>query len=102
MRLAVSVTNSAHRKSLVPDDPYVTISEAPAWEALEKLAVNPSKIRALHLSRCLRFARSAAKRKSAAMACVQREKRGLHSRDGFADGSECCLRFERWQHISWR
>jgi 4-aminobutyrate aminotransferase-like enzyme/Ser/Thr protein kinase RdoA (MazF antagonist) len=38
MRLAVSVTNSSHRKSLVPDDPYVTISEAPAWEALEKLA----------------------------------------------------------------
>ncbi len=38
MRLAVSVTNSAHRKSLVPDDPYVTVSEAPAWEALEKLA----------------------------------------------------------------
>jgi 4-aminobutyrate aminotransferase-like enzyme/Ser/Thr protein kinase RdoA (MazF antagonist) len=42
MRLAVSVTNSAHRKSLVPDDPYVTISEAPAWEALDKLgAVHP-------------------------------------------------------------
>ena len=38
MRLAVSVTNSAHRKSLLPDDPYVTISEAPAWEALAKLA----------------------------------------------------------------
>ena len=38
MRLAVSVTNSAHRKSLVPGDPYVTISEAPAWHALEKLA----------------------------------------------------------------
>jgi len=38
LRLAVSVTNSAHRKSLVVDDPYVTISEAPAWEALEKLA----------------------------------------------------------------
>ena len=38
MRLAVSVTNSAHRKCLVPDDPYVTISEAPAWEALEKFA----------------------------------------------------------------
>jgi 4-aminobutyrate aminotransferase-like enzyme/Ser/Thr protein kinase RdoA (MazF antagonist) len=42
MRLAVSVTNSAHRKSLVPGDPYVTISEAPAWEALEKwAAVHP-------------------------------------------------------------
>jgi 4-aminobutyrate aminotransferase-like enzyme/Ser/Thr protein kinase RdoA (MazF antagonist) len=38
MRLAVSVTNSAHRKSLVSDDPYVMISEAPAWEAIEKLA----------------------------------------------------------------
>ncbi len=38
MRLAVSVTNSAHRKSLLPNDPYVTVSEAPAWEALEKLA----------------------------------------------------------------
>ena len=38
MRLAVSVTNSAYRKSLVADDPYVTVSEGPAWAALEKLA----------------------------------------------------------------
>ena len=38
MRIAVSVTNSAHRQTLMPDDPYVTISEAPAWEALEKWA----------------------------------------------------------------
>ena len=37
-RLAVSVTNSAWRKTLRPDDPYVTITEAPAWEALERLA----------------------------------------------------------------
>ena len=37
-RLAVSVVNSAHRKSLVIDDPYVTASEAPAWEALDRLA----------------------------------------------------------------
>ncbi len=37
-RLAVSVTNSAHRKTLKPDDPYVTISEEAAWEALERLA----------------------------------------------------------------
>ncbi len=36
-RLAVSVTNSAQRKTVKPDDPYVTISEAPAWEALERL-----------------------------------------------------------------
>ena len=38
MRLAVSVVNSARRKSLKPDDVYVTISEAPAWEALERWA----------------------------------------------------------------
>jgi 4-aminobutyrate aminotransferase-like enzyme/Ser/Thr protein kinase RdoA (MazF antagonist) len=38
MRLAVSVVNSAHRKALKPDDPYVTVTEAPAWEALERLA----------------------------------------------------------------
>ena len=37
-RLCVSVVNSAYRKTLVPDDPYVTISERPAWEALERLA----------------------------------------------------------------
>src|SRR5216683_2792062 len=36
-RLAVSVTNSAHRKTVKPDDPYVTVSEAPAWEVLERL-----------------------------------------------------------------
>ena len=36
-RLAVSVINSAHRQSLVPDDPYIIISEAPAWAALERL-----------------------------------------------------------------
>ncbi|HXJ14070.1 MAG TPA: aminotransferase class III-fold pyridoxal phosphate-dependent enzyme [Candidatus Limnocylindrales bacterium] len=37
-RLAVSVVNSAHRKSLVPDDPYVTVSEELAWAALQRLA----------------------------------------------------------------
>lgn len=37
MRLAVSVVNSALRKREVPDDPYITISEAPAWDALERL-----------------------------------------------------------------
>ena len=37
-RLAVSVTNSAYRKTVKPDDAYVTVSEVPAWEALERLA----------------------------------------------------------------
>ena len=38
LRLAVSVVNSAHRKTLYPNDPYVTISEKAAWEALQKLS----------------------------------------------------------------
>jgi 4-aminobutyrate aminotransferase-like enzyme/Ser/Thr protein kinase RdoA (MazF antagonist) len=36
-RLAVSVTNSAHRKTIKPDDSYVTVSEVAAWEALARL-----------------------------------------------------------------
>jgi 4-aminobutyrate aminotransferase-like enzyme/Ser/Thr protein kinase RdoA (MazF antagonist) len=42
-RLCVSVANSAHRKSLDPGDPYITISEQPAWEALERLAAVHSR-----------------------------------------------------------
>lgn len=41
-RLCVSVTNSALRKTIAHDDPYVTISEGPAWAALEKLAAIPA------------------------------------------------------------
>jgi 4-aminobutyrate aminotransferase-like enzyme/Ser/Thr protein kinase RdoA (MazF antagonist) len=40
-RLAVSVTNSAHLKSLDPNNAYVTVSEAQAWEALETLTPAP-------------------------------------------------------------
>ncbi len=36
-RLMVSVVNSAQRKQLHPDDPYITISERPAWDAIEAL-----------------------------------------------------------------
>ncbi len=38
VRLAVSVVNSAQRAALKPGDSYVTISEGPAWEALERFA----------------------------------------------------------------
>jgi 4-aminobutyrate aminotransferase-like enzyme/Ser/Thr protein kinase RdoA (MazF antagonist) len=44
MRLAVSVVNSARRKALKADDPYVTISEAPAWQALARLATVPPRL----------------------------------------------------------
>jgi 4-aminobutyrate aminotransferase-like enzyme/Ser/Thr protein kinase RdoA (MazF antagonist) len=44
MRLAVSVVNSAYRKVLLPDDPYVTVSEGPAWEALRCLDRVPGRL----------------------------------------------------------
>lgn len=36
-RLAMSVTISAHQKQIQPDNYYLTISEKPAWNLLEKL-----------------------------------------------------------------
>ncbi len=42
IRLCISVTVSAIRKRERPDDPYMTVSEAPAWELLDTLtAVHP-------------------------------------------------------------
>ncbi|MFW6128817.1 MAG: aminotransferase class III-fold pyridoxal phosphate-dependent enzyme [Candidatus Aminicenantaceae bacterium] len=38
MRLCVSVTLSSIRKKSHPDNPYLTISEKPAWELLEQLS----------------------------------------------------------------
>ena len=37
LRLATSVALSAHQARLDPGDPYLTISEAPAWDLLERL-----------------------------------------------------------------
>jgi len=37
-RLCVSVVNSACRSAAEPDDPYLGVSERPAWEAIERLA----------------------------------------------------------------
>jgi len=38
LRVAVSVVNSAHGKTLYPNDQYVTVSENAAWEALRTLS----------------------------------------------------------------
>ena len=38
MRLCVSVCHAAHQRRLKPDNEYLSISERPAWEALERLA----------------------------------------------------------------
>ncbi len=50
MRLAVSVVNSTLMAAENPDDPYVTISQAPAWRFLENTSVNgglmPARLRA--------------------------------------------------------
>ena len=43
-RLCISVSQAAHEKKQKPDDPYITISEKPAWELLKKwLTINPLK-----------------------------------------------------------
>jgi Ser/Thr protein kinase RdoA (MazF antagonist) len=43
LRLATSVALSAHPSRLDPDDPYLTISEAPAWDLLARLAAEPAR-----------------------------------------------------------
>jgi 4-aminobutyrate aminotransferase-like enzyme/Ser/Thr protein kinase RdoA (MazF antagonist) len=43
-RLCVSVVNSAMRRALAPHDAYVTISEQPAWAALEQLSRLPPRL----------------------------------------------------------
>jgi len=43
-RLAVSVVNSACRSAAEPGDPYLTISEAPAWAALEAFDRIPPRL----------------------------------------------------------
>jgi len=37
LRLCTSVAMSAHQKRLEPHDPYLTVSEEPAWELLDRL-----------------------------------------------------------------
>ena len=44
MRLCVSVVNSALRKELCPADPYITISERPGWDALQRLSRIPPRL----------------------------------------------------------
>lgn len=52
-RLAVSVTNAAVMKAARPEDPYVTISETPAWDALDRLVlVTPEVAAAAFRSAC--------------------------------------------------
>ena len=41
MRLCTSVVMSAYQQTLHPDDPYMVISQKPAWALLEKLADVP-------------------------------------------------------------
>ena len=59
-RLAVSVVNSALRKVLCPDDPYIVVSERPAWAALELLAAVPLDFAAVKLRSAARLSPPAA------------------------------------------
>ena len=62
-RLAVSVTNSALMKRERPDDPYVVVSEAPAWRFLERArAIAEAQMRARLRAACGMHASDAAAR----------------------------------------
>ena len=52
MRLAMSVVNSTLMAEAVPDDPYVTISQAPAWRFLEGTTIDPDLLRCRLRSAC--------------------------------------------------
>jgi 4-aminobutyrate aminotransferase-like enzyme/Ser/Thr protein kinase RdoA (MazF antagonist) len=43
-RLAVSLVNAAVQRATVPGNAYLTVSEVPAWEALERLAALPPRL----------------------------------------------------------
>ncbi|UWQ91464.1 aminotransferase class III-fold pyridoxal phosphate-dependent enzyme [Rhodobacteraceae bacterium M382] len=51
-RLAVSVVNSRLMAAANPNDPYVTISQAPAWRFLEAQDINPALITARLRAAC--------------------------------------------------
>ena len=52
MRLAVSVVNSTLMSNEDPDDPYITVSQAPAWRFLEHNSQNSKFIAARLRSKC--------------------------------------------------
>ncbi len=52
LRLAVSVVNSTIMAVENPDDPYVVISQKPAWDFLESHQVNPGLIKARLRAAC--------------------------------------------------
>ena len=52
MRLAVSVVNSTLMSNEDPDDPYITVSQAPAWRFLEYNSQNSKFIAARLRSKC--------------------------------------------------
>ena len=52
MRLAVSIVNSTLMAREVPDDPYVVISQAPAWRFLENASVGAGLLKARLRSAC--------------------------------------------------
>ena len=52
-RLCVSVANSAYQRAIDPDNTYLQISDAPAWELLERLvSVHPQQAHYLFRAAC--------------------------------------------------
>ncbi len=62
MRLAVSVVNSTQMAAQNPDDPYITISQAPAWRFLEGVTLDAGLVTARLRAACGRPVRDGADR----------------------------------------
>lgn len=71
LRLAVSVVNSTIEAADNPDDPYVTISQAPAWRYLERDNEHPGLLKARLRAACGLPVTNAAERIHAFLAAEQ-------------------------------
>ncbi|MGN8117211.1 aminotransferase class III-fold pyridoxal phosphate-dependent enzyme [Labrys sp. 22185] len=77
MRLVISVTMSAQRHDKIADNPYLSVSEAPAWALLQRLdAINPVFATAILRQAC---GFDAAPGSRAAIGWIRAEAKGLHS-----------------------
>ena len=53
MRLCATVTMAAYRKKLFPDNPYLEVTEGPAWDFLGRMtSVDPESFHAAFRAVC--------------------------------------------------
>ena len=96
-RLAVSVVNSAYQRHAEPGNAYLTVSERPAWDLLERLGGRAPQVRALHVSRRLRTRTVPGFARCGVVAAGQRWRHRAAARPRSANGPACRVRPGRRQ-----